>query len=314
MTYASGGLIQATDYNTLVGSNSTTASTLNYVWDVGNGVFGYGQGAISVVTSAGTVTATQWSTMLNALNRTLQHQSGAGATLGPVNYTAGQTITYFANVNTAITSTIQTNAALFTAQGSTTTGTNDATNPTAAATSALSYFRDTNVTFSSADAARYFFNAGGQINFVCSAVDNNGSSRSATLRDMVNQVGGLNAFRNTTNGGRTGTDGTIVTNNTSFGYRNMVFNSATTIVNNDVAGVYSAHDVQLQVFTGSNNTTNGANGDQVVFRLFISAAADDAAGGDINLTLNVRADVVFPETTYLSSSPWGTPTITFDSA
>jgi hypothetical protein len=323
MSYTGAGqLIEAWDYNRLTwGGNTTgtytsTPSNLSYVWGVGNGALGYGQdaSAMTVVAAGEVVTATQWSTFVQRLNLALAHQSGAGAQLASgsnIGITAGATIQYFANVATAVT-TVNTNAALFSAQGSTLTGTNDATNPTAAANSALSYFRDVNVTFSSVQAARYFFNAGGQINYVCSATDNAGTSRSQTMRDMVNQVGGLGAFRNTTNSGRTGTGGTIVTNNTSFGYRNMVFNSPTTIVDNDVAGTYSAHDVKLQVFTGSNDTTSGANGSQVVFRLFLTAAADDTFGGAINITLNVRADVVFPETTYLNNV-WGTPTITFDS-
>ena len=323
MAYTGAGqLIEAWDYNRLTwGGNTTgtytsTPSNLAFVWGVGNGAFGYGQDAtaMTVVGAGGVVTATQWSTFIQRLNLTLAHQSGVGAQLASgsnIGVTAGATIQYFANVATAV-GTVNTNAALFTAQGSTTTGTNDATNPTADATAGLSYFRDTNVSFSSAQAARYFFNAGGQINFVCSATDNAGTSRSITLRDMVNQVGGLSAFRNTTNGGRTGTGGSIVTNNTSFGYRNAVFNSATTVVDNNVAGTYSAHDVQLQIFAQSNDTTSGANGNSIVFRLFISAAADDPFGGAINLTLNVRADVVFPSTTYLSNV-WGTPTITFDS-
>jgi hypothetical protein len=66
------------------------------------------------------------------------------------------------------------------------------------------------------------------------------------------------------------------------------------------------------VFTASNDTTNGANGNQVTFRLLMSANADDAFGGAINLTVNVRADIVPPSTTNLSNV-WGTPTISFDS-
>lgn len=311
MAYNQGGLISAADYNTLVGANSTTAGTINYVWSTGNGAFGYGQTAVSTVAATSTVTATQWSTMLNALNNAAQHQSGAGGSLGPLNYTAGSTITYFANVVTKVT-TINTNAALFATQGGTTTGTNNATNPSAGATAAFSYFRDVNVTFSSANAARYFFNAGGQLNFVCSAVDNAGTSRSITLRDMVNQIGGLGAFRNNTNTGRTGTGGSIVVNNTAIGYRQLT-TSAQTVVDNNVAGTYSAHNAILQVFSNAIDTTNGANGSTVVFRVFITAPADDAFGGAINLTLNVRADIVYPETTYLTNV-WGTPTITFDSA
>jgi hypothetical protein len=306
MAYSQGGLIEATDYNNLInGSNQ-----LNTVWGVGNGDAGYGQTAIAVAVAGTTVAATQWATLINTLNSARNHQSGVGSGISAV--TAGQTIDHLSTLQTEV-NTAFTNRGLRNATGSTTTGTTDTTNPSAGAQSAFSYFRDTNVTFSSANAARYFFNAGGQINFVCSATSGLNNTRSNTMRDMINQVGGLSAFRNTTNGGRSGTGGTIVTNNTSFGYRNAVFNSATTIVNNDVGGTYSAHDVFLQVFAGNNDTANGSNGNQVVFRLFMTAAADDAFGGSINLSVSVRADIVFPSTAHLTNV-WGTPTITFDSA
>jgi hypothetical protein len=55
MTYSSGGLIQATDYNGFVGG-ATTAGTINYVWSTGNGQFGYGQTALSQVSATNTVT------------------------------------------------------------------------------------------------------------------------------------------------------------------------------------------------------------------------------------------------------------------
>jgi hypothetical protein len=306
MAYAQNGLIEATDYNNLInGSNQ-----LNTVWGVGNGDAGYGQTAISAVSATNTVTATQWATLINRLNSVRNHQSGVGSGITAV--TAGQTINHLSTLQTQV-NTAFTNRGLFAAQGSTTTGATDTTNPTAGATSGFSYFRDTNVTFSSANAARYFFNAGGQINFVCSATSGLNNTRSNTMRDMINQVGGLSAFRNTTNGGRSGTGGSIVTNNTAFGYRNMVFNSGTIIVDNNVSGTYSAHDVKISIFTGSSDTTNGANGNQVVFRLQMAAAADDSFGGGINISLSVRADIVFPSTTHLTNV-WGTPTISFDSA
>lgn len=320
MSYASSGLIEATDYNNLAwggtqGTYTASPSNIAYVMGVGNGEFGYGQdiSAINTVAAAGTVTATQWSGLLTTLNKALGHQSGAAAQLS-VNpaITTGATITYFSTVATAA-GTINTNKALYTAQGSTTTGTANNWNPTAGATAGLSAFVDTNVTFSSANAARYFFNAGGQINFVCSATDAAGTSRSTTLRDMINQAGGITAFRNTSNGGRSGAGGVISTNNTAIGYRGLTFNSAQTVVNVDVAGTYSAHDVQIQVFTQDNTTTNGANGASFVFRLYINAAADDAFGGSVNLTVSTRADIVYPETTYLASS-WGTPGVTYDYA
>jgi hypothetical protein len=306
MAYSQGGLIEATDYNNLINGSDQ----LNTVWGVGNGDAGYGQTAITTVAATNTVTAAQWATLINTLNSARNHQSGVGSGISAV--TAGQTINHLSTLQTQV-NTAYTNRGLFAAQGSTTTGSVDTTNPSAGATSGFSYFRDTNVSFSSANAARYFFNAGGQINFVCSATSNDGSSRSTTLRDMINQAGGLGAFRNTTNGGRSGTGGTIVTNNTSFGYRNLVFNSPTTLVDMDVAGTYSAHNVVIQVFANNSDTTNGSITSSIAFRLFMSAAADDGFGGSINLNVSVRADIVFPSTTHLSNS-WGTPGITFESS
>lgn len=308
MSYAQGSLIDAADYNGLIGSNSTTAGTINYVWDVGNGAFGYGQGAISVVSAAGTVTATQWSTMLNALNRSLQHQSGAGASLGPVNYTAGSTIIYFANVNTSVT-TINTNAALYTAQGTTTTGSNfDDAVSTAAALTAQAYGTRT-VTFASANAARYFFNAGGQLNYVVSTPTAAGVGRNA---DFVGLIGGLGGWgqRNTTATGRTGTGQTVNTNSTTFGYRNNAVNTWTSVVAiTSTASTYTSDTADIQVQTNSADTTNGANGLTVQFRCLYTIA-DKPFDDTITVTHRVRVDIVYPETTYLNgAAPWGTPVV-----
>ena len=60
MTYASNGLISASDYNTLVGGNpTTTTNTLNAVWATGGAAAGYGQTAEANVAVADTVAATR---------------------------------------------------------------------------------------------------------------------------------------------------------------------------------------------------------------------------------------------------------------
>lgn len=308
MSYAQGGTVQAADYNTIVGSNSTTANTINYVWDVGNGANGYGQGAVATVSAAGTVTATQWSTMLNALNRCLQHQAGSGASLGTLNYTAGQIITYFANVTSSVT-TINQKTALYTAQGSTTTGSNfDETVNTAGAISNGAYGVRT-VTFASADAARYFFNAGGQLNYVVSTPTAAGTGRNA---DFVGLIGGLGGWgqRNLSATGRTGSGQTLGTNSTTFGYRNNVLNTYTTVVSvTSTAASYTTDTAAIQVQTSSSDTTNGANGLNVMFRCLYNIG-DKSFDDTINVTHRTRVDIVYPETTYLNAAaPWGTPTV-----
>jgi hypothetical protein len=311
MAYASGGVISATDYNNLAwggtqGTYTSVTKNIAYVMGVGSGAVGYGQTitAINTVAGAATVTATQWSGLLTLLNGALGHQSGAGALLSG-NYTAGQTITYFANVATAVT-TINTNAALYSAQGSTTTGANfDVT--VSSTTGLSSYTVDRTVTFDSANQARYFFNAGGQLNLRLSTVNSADSGAENSFARLVTGLGGV-GFRNTTNTGRTGSGITLNTNNTALGYRTNVLNTPATIVQvTDTTASYTASTGYLQVYTSSADTTNGSNGLSVTFRT-IFTVADKTWDDTLSLTYRTAVDIVFPESTYLTNA-WGTPTI-----
>lgn len=273
----------------------------------GYGAIGYGQNlsAISTVAAAGTVTATQWSGLLTLLNGALGHQTGAGTVLSG-NYTAGQTITYFANVKTAVT-TINTNAALYAAQGATTTGTNYDYTITST-TGLTNYTTNLTVTFASGDAARYFFNAGGQLNVRLSTVNSADSGAESSFARLVTGLGGV-AFRNTANGGRTGSGITLNTNNTALGYRTNVLNTPQTIVQvTDTTSSYTASTGYLQVYTNTDHSENGSVGATVVFRTVYSIA-DKTWDDSMSLTYRMAIDIVYPESTYLTTNSWGTPTI-----
>jgi hypothetical protein len=313
MAYASGGLISATDYNILAwggtqGAYTNANKNIAYVMGVGTGATGYGQTitAINTVAAAATVTATQWSGLLTLLNGALGHQSGAGAQLSG-NYTAGQTITYFANVATAVT-TINTNAALYSAQGSTTTGANfDATVTSSTGWASTTNF-DRTVTFASADHARYFFNAGGQLNLRLSTVNSADTGSESSFARLVTGLGGV-GFKNTANGGRTGTGITLNTNNTALGYRTNVLNTPATIVSvTDTTATYTASTGVLSVYTSSADTTNGSVGLNVVFRTNFNIN-DKPFNDTLSLTYRMAVDIVYPESTYLTTNAWGTPTI-----
>ena len=123
----------------------------------------------------------------------------------------------------------------------------------------------------------------------------------------VNGLGGWGQL-NTTSTGRTGSGQTLNTNNTTFGYRNNVFNSATSVVAvTSTAGSYTSDTGAIQVYTTSSDTTNGANGLNVIFRC-IYTVGDKTWDDTINVTHRTRVDIVYPETTYLSTA-WGTPTV-----
>jgi hypothetical protein len=305
MTHATGGLIQAADYNTF-------KDQLNTIWGTGNGAAGYGQTPVPAVAANNIIYASEWATLISTLNKARTHQTGSGSGItAPVtgeliSFTSRPTLA--AQISSAVSS-----ASAFGSQGATTVGTNSTWAISAAATGAQNGFKDTNVTFASADQARYFFNCGGQINFVCSATDNAGTTRSQSLRDTINAAGGVVAFRNTTNGGRSGAGGIVVNNNTNFGYRTAGYGVATTLVTStDSNALYSGYQATISVFNQDATTTNGANGASFAFRLVIIASADDVFGGAINLTVNTRADIVYPESTNLTTNSWGIPTISFD--
>jgi hypothetical protein len=158
MTYSSGGLIEATDYNGFV---STNAANINAVWGSGSSDFGWGETALSTVSATSTITATQWATLVNQVS-TMANQTGVAITsrTAPV---AGNTIAVLANVNTDITniSTYRGNASASGTQYTSWTGTSSQTNNITGVNSTIVYTHT--VTFPSATAARYFWNAGGLV-------------------------------------------------------------------------------------------------------------------------------------------------------
>jgi hypothetical protein len=157
MTYSSGGLIQAADYNTF-------QTNLNAIWDVGSTDSGWGQGAIGAVSVGGIVTATNWATLVNVLAQSgTQTNTTITARTAP---TAGTVISILNNVATDITSctTNRGNAATSGAEVGFVSGTTSKTGPTSNGTQgSWSIVFTHTVTFPSADQARYFWNAGGRV-------------------------------------------------------------------------------------------------------------------------------------------------------
>jgi hypothetical protein len=338
MTYASGGTIQATDYNNLAwggtqGTYTSSPNNIAYVMGVGNGQFGYGQDVslINTVSASNDVTAAQWAGLVFTLNRALAHQSGVGAQLasgGNINMTAGETITYFANVATAV-GTINTNATVASTTGATTTGaTFSQSNSAANGTAAQTFTFTRTITFASGNAARYFFNAGGRITFThISAVNNDGTSRTGGLTTIMGWISNITNIRGLTNGGRSGSGGTADTANVSVGYWNAGTIGSTMVKISQSAGTYSGDYIEVKLRTNGVQGANGDVGNILYLDFTVFSAAEPAYAAppanppgsgttttntttedSINYTWNHRIDITVPSTTYLTST-WGTPTV-----
>jgi hypothetical protein len=159
MTYVSGGLIQATDYNGFV--STTSGANVNATWSTGATNSGWGQTALGTVSAGGLVTATQWASLVNTISA-MGAQTGTTITVRTAP-TTGQLINVLSAVNTDLTNCYNNrgNAVASGTQFGTFSGTTSKTAATGSGQSAWTITFTHTVTFPSADQARYFWNAGG---------------------------------------------------------------------------------------------------------------------------------------------------------
>ena len=305
MAYSSGGLIEATDYNNLInGSNQ-----LNTVWGTGSGSAGYGQTAVSAVSATNTVTATQWASLVNTLNNARNHQSGTGS--GVSAPTAGTTISYLSTLQSAVNTSYSSRLSYAT-QGTTTTGGGYSANPTGGAGTFSGTFTRT-LTWASGNAARYFFNCGGKIDWaITSATNNNGTLRSADLvtQFATYQAGGTMFSSSATP--RTGSGGTVNTANTGLGYWQLTTSDQTVsqITSANYRYEYNSDYTYVNLRASAANASGNGDNGLAIYITFGWYMYSTYAGfnDDVNVSVNHRIDYTVPESTYLSAS-WGAPTI-----
>jgi hypothetical protein len=323
MTYSIGGLIEATDYNGFV---STTANAnINDIWAAGSGDKGYGQTAVGTVAAAGTVTATQWASLVNTLS-SLGSQTSTAITARTAP-TAGTTIAILAAINTDLTNvtTNRNNAAAVGTQYTGWTGTNSKTAATSGAAWTITFTNT--VTFASAAAARYFFNGGGLIKLQTSKTavgdlgDPEWNDLATTLCGQIyfsgaaasHTIAGV-AYTGTTKIGGTGIPTTL---STATGYYALTPGGAATIIYKQFADTapYTANYIQTSValdatsailtFTTlwSANDSGPGNPDPISG----GTAASGATPGTAPCTICTYTP---PSSTYLTTASWGTPTVT----
>lgn len=325
MTYSVGGLIEATDYNGFV---STSGNNINAIWSTGSGDAGYGQTAIATVSAGGTVTATQWATLVNNLAALGSHQ---GATLtsrtAPV---TGNTITVLANVATDI-NTVTASRGNAVASGTTIgafTGTTSKTTATGSGTAAWTITFTHTITFADANAARYFFNAGGIVKILY------GKSSTGTDTDpdwntfagqvgSINLTGRVNATTNTIAGqaytGTTrlgGTGGTQTTLATTTGWYNLTTSPVTIFQLNNSTSPYSGEYIRTTAEATSSSVltlvttwvSDGSSGAGTSADISGGTATTSPATSITGTAPTTLVNLIAPSTTYLSAS-WGTPTI-----
>jgi hypothetical protein len=322
MTYSLGGLIQATDYNGFIAT--TTGACVNDIWGTGATDKGYGQTSLVATSISSTVTATQWASLVNTISSIASHQ---GTTITARSApTAGNTITILSNLNTDLTNltTNRGNAAANGAQFTGWTGTSSKTSATGSGSSAWTITFTHTITWASAAAARYFFNAGGRIKWETSktadstAADTEWNDLANTLVGDIYITGGTgtqtiagSAYTGTTKIGGTGSPNTLLT---TTGWYDLT--TGDTLIYKQFADTapYTGQFIQISAKTAGSGT-----------QLVLTTVWTDPGGSPIGSSDNISggtattgisfgtapATVVTyfpPSTTYLSAS-WGSPTV-----
>lgn len=313
MTYSVGGLIQDTDYNGFV--NTTPNANINGVWSTGSGSSGWGQSAVATVSAGGTVTATQWATLVNTIS-SMASQTGTTITSrsAPV---AGSLISILNAVNTDLTN-ITTNRANAVAVGSQFTGwtgTNSKTTATSGATWTITFTN--NVVFASADAARYFFNAGGLIKIDVSK-SSTGATGDPEWNDLAQNLcgdiwlsglGTAKTIAGTSYTGvtRIGGTGTPAVLNTALGWFNLTSSDQVIYRQNADTAPYVNNFIQhaARIVAGTQlvitTTWVATDGDPI--------SGGTAASGATPGTAPSTIVTYFPPSTTFLTNTWGTPAV-----
>lgn len=310
MTYSQYGLIAAADFNTFVGSPTTpinTANTLNSVW--ANGILntGYGQPGVTQVVTDTLVSKDDWRNLIETTRLIALHQGTSITQITPPNQ--GDKIEVISAISTNLTS-IYTNRLNASAQGTTSTTTTVYNSPWSAAIT----FTHT-ITFATGDAARYFFNAGGQI--ALSFSHPTGSGVNALLNNLASACGtlvlsslssGTASIAGSTYSGITkvGGSGSVNTLSTNTGFyaltstNQMVFKQLGTGNPSAYTGTFISVNLKLNAVPGTGSI------------LTITTLFDEVPNGGSTLGLTsgttVNVTVKPPVSTYISNT-WGTPSV-----
>lgn len=296
MSYTSGGLIEATDYNTL-GNNLAT------VWGTGTGNKGWGQDTSSFanVSASNSVTATQWSNLIGKTNSALAHQGNS--TITPTSVTAGNNITYYSSITSGI-STVTSTASGTTGLSLTDGTATDASYSGTWGTTGNRGLKFTHtITFASGNAARYFFNAGGRLKLAFSRSGGSATTRNTEWTALATALGSIQMTA--IDYVKVGGSGTL-SNLQHDGYYGLTTSEVQKLLQYDGTYLYSTNYITMNAKV-SGTAQNGGYPVITLETYWVNAwsnAFQDAVDGTATTSLIVSS----PSTTYLTNT-WGTPTV-----
>jgi len=308
MTYSAGNTIIDDDYNIFAtgnaaGSGDNNVANINTVWGSGTGDKGYGQSStLSAVSAGNTVQATSWANLV-ARNTSLANHQGSSIT-AITQPSAGNTIEAYAALSSNITTTFNNR------NNATGSGSDSTVNSVSTSGWNNSSTLSKTFTFSSANAYRYFFNAGGMIRLSWSRSGGTSSTQNTTWSNLLTAAGTLVLTGAAASKSIAGTSYTGLTKIGGSG-------SPTTLVTTE--GAYALNGTPSLNFKQVPSAPYGANEIEVSYSTSATvitiytdlsddyAPPDPGSPDNVDGTLTQVSTIRYPSTTYLSNT-WGTVT------
>ena len=276
MAYTAGDTILDDEYNNFLSEvdNITELYGINHTAGTGAGAYGLGQTALSTVAAGNTITAAQWNSLFTAMNNTANHTNDT--ITSTTSKAAGDAIAVIAALRTDLdTLAASVAAGCPNATALTTTG---ALQTSASSTRwAGSHIVEHSVTFSNANEARWFFNAGGKIQINVSRTGNGGSSATSKDSSVSELITGLGDFKfGSVASTRSGSTETVSTNGLSIGLHDLTTSYQTVLQLTQNSGTYTSMYFKIEA------KANAAAGSATV--VTIKTSLVDPDGGDGTFT------------------------------
>lgn len=274
MAYTAGDTILDDEYNNFLGGSSGGAYGINHIMGTGAGAYGLGQTALSTVAAGNTITAAQWNSLFSAMDNVANHTNNT------LTSTSARSIGDPIAIISALNSDLQTLAASVAAgsPNATAVSTSAALVTSASSTRwAGSHIVEQSVTFSNANQARWFFNAGGKIQINVTRSGNGGSSATSKDSSVSELITGLGDFKMASQAStRSGSTETVTTNGLAIGFHDLTTSYQTILRLTQNSGTYTSMYFDIQA------KANAAAGSATV--VTIRVELNDPDGGDGTFT------------------------------
>ena len=244
MAYTAGDPILDDEYNTFVNSSSSPYG-YNHFAGTGSGAYGLGQSTISTVAAGNTITAAQWNSLFTGMTNIANHTNRTLTSAAAVS--TGNTIA----IRAALISDLAGLASDVAAGSPSATALTNSATKTADTTSSWTTTQTvtTSWTAASADALRYFFNAGGKIVIDWSRTTGEAHAKNNEWTDICGRAGPITIKANDLDNGGTGTI------NNDFGFHDLTGSYQTLMTTVGDTSPYTANTLVLSALVSGATLT-----------------------------------------------------------